>query len=484
MSEGVVPFVTDSHYLTPPPRTEDDIFLRDCIGRGDTDAAERFLATCSDDFRSLSASAIDFAIATNQEAFVRLILLYPLLTTYFCGPVAVAVRYGRKSLIPLLLQDPRIDPNIGAPARLCVETGQIDTLECLLQCPRINPNRGSPLHVAVELDHLDAVQCLLRHPNIGINRYGLSSGLTPLCAAIRYGRLDIVRLLIASPRIDVNRGYFWTPMQMAILDDHPAIVSLLLTKTNLDPNKYSGNPMQTPLRLAIATEKEPLVRLLLKDPRVVVSEALINELEAINHVQILQCVAESARNGEIRLGTLWSYRMALVIFLCAMFSLVGLVDLAFLSLSLRGEDLQWVGIVMITLYVLAGCGLVFGCRRRLVNVVPRWLSLVPLFPAAEWTIGVAMFRMLFGIRLDFHLREQLFVQFCFVSIWRCGGVCAPVAALRLVVVASEVPSAVQRNTVAYAFALIVATTACVLLWRVRIPTSQRQAYFPLREIAA
>ena len=187
-------------------------------------------------------------------------------------PLYVAVDKQREDVVRLLLADCRIDVNLGVPGRYtplhnAVEGKNVEIIRSLLADPGINvnarkPNGATPLLIAaqnnlpgiVELllergadvnlgltkvhsfpllisaidNHLEVARLLLQQADIRVNEKSID-GLTALCAAALEGHEEVVRLLLvkgADPDISTNNGT--SPLHLACLYRHPAVLAMLL----------------------------------------------------------------------------------------------------------------------------------------------------------------------------------------------------------------------------------------------------------------
>ena len=123
------------------------------------------------------------------------------------------------------------------------------------------PARQHPLHDACRYGNLELVRQFVDN-EANINARG-PSGVTPLEEACWNGQESIVEMLI-------GRGAYtqltdWTPLRLAIVRGHKAIVKLLLKKDKTNINVDTGFDNKTPLILAIDHSQEDIARLLLEE---------------------------------------------------------------------------------------------------------------------------------------------------------------------------------------------------------------------------
>lgn len=97
-------------------------------------------------------------------------------------------------------------------------------------------------------------------------------GQTALFSATLYGRVENVRVLLDDCRVDVNLEDTkrCTPLREAVSHGRRSVVQLLLDRGA----KIGSNPRHTPLlALAVKSQSQPVIRLLLNDSRVKVNES-------------------------------------------------------------------------------------------------------------------------------------------------------------------------------------------------------------------
>ncbi|PWW74766.1 ankyrin [Tuber magnatum] len=128
---------------------------------------------------------------------------------------------------------------------------------------------GALLHGAVKTESAGAIVTLLECGIDPVARNLL--GQTALFSAASYGKAENVRVLLDDGRVDVNsedsKGH--TPLQKAVSHGQEGVVQLLLDQGA----NVGSNPRHTPLlALAVKSQSEPVVRLLLNDSRVKVNE--------------------------------------------------------------------------------------------------------------------------------------------------------------------------------------------------------------------
>ena len=126
--------------------------------------------------------------------------------------------------------------------------------------------RWTPLHAAIYKDHPDIALLLLER---GANTKTRSSHQTPLYMASSRGFTEVVRLLIdrgadVDAKCGDRRGFNhvrWTPLCVAIYEDHPDIALLLLERgANMETR---SNQDQTPLYMASSRGFAEVARLLI-----------------------------------------------------------------------------------------------------------------------------------------------------------------------------------------------------------------------------
>jgi len=114
-----------------------------------------------------------------------------------------------------------------------------------------------------------AVQRILQLPRTNVNEVS-EDGFTPLMYACEGGHLQIVSLLLSRRDIQVNAQSeidHKTALMLAVIRNHPRVVSALLRHPDIDPNIVDINGM-TALMFAIMKDYPQMTRLLLQHPKI------------------------------------------------------------------------------------------------------------------------------------------------------------------------------------------------------------------------
>lgn len=404
---------------------------------------------------SKTAGGMDGTAVDDSVSMFLSLLSYPHYNTCYCGPATVAVAEDRLQCLNMILRDVRFDPNTGCPLRVAVLKHRTACFEALMRCDRVNPNRGAPLLHAVDVGNVWAVRWLCDHPATQVNRYATGTSTTPLlCAIRRYAAvcredersldqqqfrsqqqlqqaLDVLRCLVMCPRIDLNKGFYITPLQLAVESGLTDLTRLLLSRPNIIPNRAIGlHP--APLQIALEKEDYDALKILLADPRCYVTEEMMNSIEEQNNLSLLQLVVSHSQ--DLRMGTKWSLRCLAVLLLTTFLWAVNICSLALLleSAAFGKQRVAW----LLLLFQSAGCcgvGYVLMRRRQPYTGIPWLVSLVPFAPLAESIAGIRIGRWLFTDVSDVVSRQRLFEVFFTVGLIRMILSVAPCALLHLVV---------------------------------------------------
>ena len=239
--------------------------------------------------------------------------------------LALAAVYGHVGVVRELLSIPGIDVNLAGaeevtPLYLAAFKGHVEVVRLLLAARGINPNLAgpdgsTPLAVAAFLGHETVVKLLLAVSNIKVNVrtdvgatalfFAVQQGhveivklllavrgvnvnlpakqdATPLIVAADYGFEEIVKLLLAAPHTDVNarKDDGGTALFIAIQFGFARIVDLLI-RHGADVN-LPLNQGTTPLALAIKKGNNEVVRMLLRDPKIRVNQAVGNNITPLS----------------------------------------------------------------------------------------------------------------------------------------------------------------------------------------------------------
>ena len=188
--------------------------------------------------------SLNEAVRTRNVRLSKTLILYTYtdFTPVQENPLVTAVLLGDVRLIKLLLLAPITDLNKGFPLVRAVENCGPEVVRLLAANSRINPNKGGALQKAVARD-MQTFEPVFANPRLNVNRLCGTVGSTALCEAIEKRNIPAVRLLLTHPKIEVNKGFFLTPLQVALSDPEPsiAIVSMLLEKNSYYRRAYGGS---------------------------------------------------------------------------------------------------------------------------------------------------------------------------------------------------------------------------------------------------
>jgi ankyrin repeat protein len=174
-----------------------------------------------------------------------------------------AVEHNLHEVVLVLLgAHPGIDLNVqdeqgNTALMLAVKGNHMDLVAALMNHPgvalNVQDNGGdTALMLAVKGNHLDLVVALMNHPGIDLNVQD-NGGDTALMYAAAYNQLDVVISLMNHPRIDLNvqsRYNKYTALHHAVDNNHPAIVSQLLSDDKMDAS-LEDDDNNTALKRAI-----------------------------------------------------------------------------------------------------------------------------------------------------------------------------------------------------------------------------------------
>lgn len=189
------------------------------------------------------------------------------------GPLSHASEKGHSDIIAMLLEkgDPTINDagwkNLKTPLIYAAEAGHSNVVAALLTSRAIKIQQAdhsehSALQYAARNGHLASVEELLKNENTDPNFKTVGFGDTPLCLAALNGHEAIVKLLMNRSDISIN----CRALPAAASNDYEDIVKLLLDHTGIDVN--AGNPLAS----AAAVGHEAIVRLLLRQDGVRVNK--------------------------------------------------------------------------------------------------------------------------------------------------------------------------------------------------------------------
>ena len=134
-------------------------------------------------------------------------------------------------------------------------------------------NGGTPLHLASRSNDTETMKVLLAHgADINAAKYSVGrfdDGWTPLHSTVAWhGDPAAAALLLTYPNIDVNAGndIGSTTLHYAVANNKGALVQVLLSHRDINPNARTREDRQTPLHKAVYKENLDMVERLLDHP--------------------------------------------------------------------------------------------------------------------------------------------------------------------------------------------------------------------------
>ncbi len=470
MIDNEVPFTSDTFYRSPAPRDDFECQLWKAV-LDDSDSMDwrRLLEARTS---SVGAGLIDYVVRRHDSDLLQELLLFPRWCFDYCGPVAIAVYSDDLNALKLLLSDRRIDCNVGAPVCVAVTHGRHSCLTELLKSERVNPNRGFPVVLAANGGDLASVRLLAELPTVQLNKFS-STGSTALLTAIRRGDETMTCFLLSNLRVDPNKGFYCTPLQLAVQLGRENCCRLLLARSSTAPNGAIGS-LPSPLQLAVEAEHCEIVRMLLSDARVVVADSIIDYLEQSSKLQMLQLLILSQH---FRIGKLWSLRTGA--FFCAMFFLLMIFCFDLFFVVLTAETLA--GVAVLCIHCFSGMISLFYIKKFFSVGSPKLLIAVPFFPLLEISAFTNFVWNLVQTKPDLLLREHQFILFEHSTKARAFFTITPLLLVRVLTISEfsgRALGASAFSTVLYCGLLSVS------LWvrHIRIDVPRKQ-YISLQEAA-
>ena len=328
----------------------------------------------------------------------------------YCGPVRKAVDCSDLRHLQLLLgpdMPESLDINVGAPLRAAVLKARPDFVAELIYHPRINPNRGAPLFYAVTMNDLPSVRLIAEHPHTNVNKFTPTQGTPPLCQAIEHGHEDLICYLLGHSRIDVNKGYFSTPLEVAIRQNRAGTVRLLLSRPALQVNKTHSD--RSPLERCFRMGNIELAELLLADPRTEIDERMLDLLEEEGDLEALQHIAECDASG-MKTGRTWNRRFGFGL-VCVMLNFVEVITNLNLVVLLTRNHLTVESFLVVAAQIISCC----GCALLLFKHHAEgsiFLRVVPFVAAFD---ALCVFKMMYlstSRPANVYHRHHLFMVFC------------------------------------------------------------------------
>ena len=230
-------------------------------------SSQAFVLWCCEKKLSMTLSAL-----LQEPVFCTMINLIHVLEYALHGKIEILVRR--------IFALGGLDPVIHGPRVLKEACRQGWTSVARDLVGKVSPVFGdqTPLRIATINGYKEIVQIILGHPDTHPgHRFN-----EPVRRAIESSRWDIVSMLLRDPRVDVNSCDPASPQTSVLCCamfrncPYPQVVAAILLQTR-DPNQYN----HLPLRAAMTKRNIPLLDVLLRDPRVVVSRAEFYSLLSI-----------------------------------------------------------------------------------------------------------------------------------------------------------------------------------------------------------
>jgi hypothetical protein len=283
---------------------------------------------------------------------------------------------------------------------------------------------------------------------------------------------DIARCVVQCSRVDINKGFAISPLQLAVSLGELEIARWILTKPNAAPNRAIG-VWPTPLEIALEQSDAEMTHILLSDPRVYVTEEMVNQLEATNNLPILQLIASLSQ--DVRIGYVWSMRCLAVVAAAIALWASALCEVVFIAaashMDVRSYSFWIVGLNVLSC-VVAAASLLKRKRQNdgMTNTVSWYLAVIPFAPIPESVMAAHIVRWLFSDTHDLYFRQKLFEVCYLLALVR--GVCVLFPQCVVLSVAfAHAPTKLHSYAAATLFFNILALFVCCALRFLRIPRS-------------
>ena len=190
-----------------------------------------------------------------------------------CTPLLIAVSKNNFELVDEMIGKMKADPNLSddkgiTPMFIAASKGFNEIINILLKYG-IDINcrmKGgcTPLLVAVSKNNFELVDEMIgkmkADPNLSDDK-----GITPMFIAASKGFNEIINILLKYG-IDINcrmKGG-WTPLLLAISNNHSKLVDEMIGELGADPNLPNDNDNQTPMYIAASKGFNEIIKILLK----------------------------------------------------------------------------------------------------------------------------------------------------------------------------------------------------------------------------
>jgi hypothetical protein len=257
-----------------------------------------------------------------------------------------------------------------------------------------------------------------------LNKFS-STGSTALLAAIRQGDETMTCFLLSNLRVDPNKGFYCTPLQLAVQLGKEKCCRLLLGRSSTAPNGTVGS-LPCPLQIAVEFEHIEIAQMLLADPRIIVPNSIIDYLETQNKVHLLQLLIAA---GHFRIGRLWGIRTAILFCAAFLLFMIFCFDMFFVVLAAGSIG----GVAVLSIHCCSGMiALLYLKKTSAFNAKKLLPIVVPFFPVLEILTFTCFVFNLAQSKPDLSLREQHFAIFEHCIKARMLFSTAPLLATRLV----------------------------------------------------
>ena len=152
-------------------------------------------------------------------------------------PLSLAVLNNHSSIVSALLSEFGCDPNDGVSLHTASRLGDLSMVKTLIEHgATVGVDGNTVLHLTAENGRNETMEAFLRDfksdPNIKNKK-----GRTPLHIACMCGNLDGVKLLIKhGASVSAEDIHRYTPLSLAVLNEHTSFLSALVSECGCDPN--------------------------------------------------------------------------------------------------------------------------------------------------------------------------------------------------------------------------------------------------------
>lgn len=192
--------------------------------------------------------------------------------------LAKAICFNKLDVVNELFKSEKLDIRLGGcfgltPLHIACIHGCVEIAEVLLQkginVDSMDTMDYTPLHYAIEHDRKEIVSVLVKHKcNVNFiydDSDDINHDYRPLHITARDNKLDIVKELLKSNTIEINCigrcGY--TPLHLAVLNDHVEMVQLLISGENEAHPNFLDHKGFAPIHYAIEKNHIDIVQKLI-----------------------------------------------------------------------------------------------------------------------------------------------------------------------------------------------------------------------------